>query len=300
MNFFHNIHFAHSSILLMTRKNPFIISWHLEELSPGLPFVLERIASFEDERNAPLLEAHRHGYYAIGICMEGESGHMLDFEKVVLHAQDIIMIVPGQIHHPTGVQVGNGWFLAFNADFLATQSVNLPLAATEKVKLAADDFAQVIAIIQLMEKEFSEQGPHYIILLQHYLSVVITLLQRNTILSSQTGPPLLCRYRELLATHFLEWTKPAQYASALHISADHLNEVVKQHTGQTASALITERRILEAKRLLLHAKESIKEIAWHLQFNEVSYFNKFFKQHTGCTPASFRESLREKYLFIPE
>jgi AraC-like DNA-binding protein len=283
----------------MARKKPFIISYELEELSSGLPFVIEHIHSKEEQH--PLMEAHRHGYYAIGICIEGESSHMLDFEKVVLRAREIIMIVPGQIHHPINVHEGTGWLIAFTTEFIATQSVRLPLAATDKIQLSADDFAQVVTIIQQMERENKEQAPHYATVLQHYLSVLITLLQRNTIITgSQSAPSLLCRFRELLATHFREWTKPAQYAGALHISPDHLNEVIKQHTGQTATAMITERRILEAKRLLLHAKESIKEIAWHLQFNEISYFNKFFKQHTGYTPASFREALREKYLFIPE
>jgi AraC family transcriptional activator of pobA len=284
----------------MARKKPFIISWHLEELSRGIPFVIERMEIVEDEHD-PMMVAHRHGYYAIGICIEGQSAHMIDFERIELGAKDMMMIVPGQVHHPIGIHTGSGWLIAFSAEFLAGQAVTLPLAATPKIILSPDDFAQVVTITQLMEKEHKEQAPQYAAVLQHYLSVLITLLQRNTnTASAQPGPALLLRYRELLATHFLEWTKPTQYASALHISANHLNEVIKQHTGQTATALITERRLLEAKRLLLHSRESIKEIAWHLQFNEVSYFNKFFKLHTGYTPASFKDSLREKYQFIPE
>ena len=284
----------------MTRKKPFIISYQLEDFSPGLPFVIERMELKEDE-HTHLWQAHRHGYYAIGICIEGEATQMIDFERIELRGNDIMLIVPGQVHHHIDIKPGSGWFIAFSTAFLTGQSVTLPLAVSPKITLSEDDFTQVLTISKLMDKEYREQAPEYAAVLQHYLSVLITLLQRNTnTAGSQSGPTLLIRYKELLATHFLQWTKPTQYASALHISADHLNEVVKQYTGQTASAMIIERRVLEAKRLLLHAKESVKEIAWHLQFNEVSYFNKFFKQHTGCTPASFRESLREKYLYIPE
>jgi AraC-like DNA-binding protein len=285
----------------MARKKPFIISYQLEEISPGLPFVIQRMEIDGGDDHSHLWEAHRHGYYAIGICIEGATTQMIDFERIELQGHDMMLIVPGQVHHLIDIKLGSGWFIAFSAEFLASQSVILPLAATTKITLSEADFAQVLTITGLMHREYKERALQYSAVLQHYLSVLITLLQRNTNpAGAQAGPALLIRYKELLATHFLQWTKPAQYASALHISSDHLNEVVKQHTGQTASAMITERRLLEAKRLLLHAKESIKEIAWHLQFNEVSYFNKFFKQHTGCTPASFRESLREKYLFIPE
>lgn len=285
----------------MARKKPFIISYQLEEISHGLPFIIERMDEETAEQHE-LWEAHRHGYYAIGVCQEGKSTQMIDFEKLELQRKDMLMIVPGQVHHAIDIHKGSlGWFIAFSAEFLAGQSITLPLAATGKITLSEDDFVHVITIIQLMDKEYREKALQHATILQYYLSILTTLMQRYTDTSgSQPGPALLLRYKELLATHFLQWTKPAQYASALHISADHLNEVVKQHTGQTASAMITECRLLEAKRLLLHAKENIKEIAWHLQFNEVSYFNKFFKQHTGCTPASFRESLREKYLFIPE
>lgn len=284
----------------MARKNPFIISWQLEELSPGLPFVIKRMEAGENENVSG--ETHRHEYYAIGICREGGSTHMIDFERIELQPKDMMLIVPGQVHNPVNIQKGSsGWLIAFAADFLAGQSVTLPLSATGKITLSADDFIQAVTITQLIEKEYKAKTAQYIKVLQHYVSVLITLLQRNTnTIGFQTRSILVFRYRELLATHFLQWTKPIQYADALHISANHLNEVVKQHTGQTATSLIAERRLLEAKRLLLHAGESIKEIAWHLQFNEVSYFNKFFKQHTGCTPAAFRNSLREKWLFIPE
>jgi AraC family transcriptional activator of pobA len=284
----------------MTRKKSIITSYKLEDLSGGLPFVIERIDTKVEEYDQ-ILEPHRHGYYAIAVCLEGESTHMVDFERIDLHEKDIMMIVPGQVHHPIGIHKGSGWLIAFCADFLAGLPVSPPLAATPKINLAAADFAQVLAIIQLMEKESMERAPQYAAVLQHFISVLITLIKRHTSpANAQSGPTLLFRFRELLATHFMEWTKPTQYAGALHISADHLNEVVKQHTAQTASAIITERRILEAKRLLLHAKESIKEIAWYLQFNEVSYFNKYFKQHTGYTPASFRDALREKYPSTPE
>jgi AraC family transcriptional activator of pobA len=291
----------------MATKNPFIISYEMEEISPsGIPFTFIEHTSTgyakEKEEYQHIMQPHRHGYYSLSLCATGESSHMFDFERVILQPQDMILVIPGQVHQPMpDYYTATGWMLAFTADFLAGHPVHLPLISTGKVNLSDADFAQAKAIALLMQKEHSERGPHFIPLLQSYLSILLTLLQRNACNAAEkTGPALLHHYRELLATHFLEWTKPTQYANALHISADHLNEVVKQHTGQTASALITDRRILEAKRLLLHAKKSIKEIAWHLQFNEISYFNKFFKQHTGHTPASFREAVREKYSSIPE
>lgn len=286
----------------MSASVSFITSYQLENTFPGdVPFIVEELPynSGEDER---MMHLHRHNFYALGLCLSGSSTHMLDFEQITLNAGEMLLIIPGQVHQAIDIEGygGSGFLLAFNADFLLLMQVALPDYVKGPICLPASDLQHAKLIFSQLLQEYIARPPQYVAMLQHYLAILIMLFHRYATPQAQSGPPLLARYRELLSAHFIEWTKPAQYASAMHVSADHLNEVVKLHTGQTLSAHITERRILEAKRLLLHARESIKEIAWHLQFNEVSYFNRFFKLHTGCTPAAFREKAREKYPSNPE
>ncbi|MCF6406699.1 AraC family transcriptional regulator [Chitinophaga filiformis] len=286
----------------MSAPVPFITSYELETVSPaGVPFMIEKLSP-KMGKNERMMHLHRHNFYALGLCLEGTTTHMLDFEQVTINAGEMQLIIPGQVHQAMAIDGygDDGYMIAFTADFLLPMHVILPNYATGPVHLPEEDLQQVTMLFSQLQKEYTERLPQYVAMLQHYLALLIMLFHRHAAPYTQAGPPLLTRYRELLSMHFVEWTKPAQYASAMHVSADHLNEVVKQHTGQTVSAHISERRVLEAKRLLLHAKESIKEIAWHLQFNEVSYFNRFFKQHTGITPAAFREKAREKYSSNPE
>jgi len=70
---------------------------------------------------------------------------------------------------------------------------------------------------------------------------------------------------------------------------------VKKQTGKSPSQLIADRVILEAKRLLVHTTDSVKEIAYLLNFNEATYFYRFFKKYTGQTPEHFRDEIRKKY-----
>lgn len=283
----------------MPRKKQFIASQDLDGLFRDMPsFAIKIMSSHSRREMATLADVHRHNYYMLFVLTEGVSAHMIDMDQVTLNAGEMGLIVPGQVHMALPEQTASGWGIAFTADFLPL--VSLPMTFQGPVTLPADELAAVNQIICLMEKEYNDKKPQAIPLLQHYLSILLLILQRRNGDVPSTNKSLLIRYRELVAAHYLEWTKPAQYADALHISVDYLNEVVRQHSGQTASSLITERRVLEAKRLLLHAEESVKEIAWHLQFNEVSYFNRFFKQHTGYTPAAFRESVRDKSLSDPE
>lgn len=77
--------------------------------------------------------------------------------------------------------------------------------------------------------------------------------------------------------------------------AGHLSEVVKAQSGKPAIKHIHERLVLEARRLLFHTPESLKEIAFNLGFSEASYFTRFFKRETGLTPAEYRTSIRKMY-----
>jgi AraC family transcriptional regulator, transcriptional activator of pobA len=60
--------------------------------------------------------------------------------------------------------------------------------------------------------------------------------------------------------------------------------------------VIDERVILEHKRLLVHTDLSIKELAAKTGFDEPTNLVKFFRHHTGHTPAAFRDAQRR---FLP-
>ena len=55
-------------------------------------------------------------------------------------------------------------------------------------------------------------------------------------------------------------------------------------------AHISERIVAEAKALLKHTDWNISEIAYALGFDYPTYFNNFFKEHSGATPSSYRLS----------
>ena len=56
-----------------------------------------------------------------------------------------------------------------------------------------------------------------------------------------------------------------------------------------ASALIQERLIQAAKRKLIYTSDTVKEIAFDLNFNDPSYFIRFFKKQVGSSPNVYRE-----------
>lgn len=86
----------------------------------------------------------------------------------------------------------------------------------------------------------------------------------------------------------LQLNTAKDYADSLSVHVNYLNKAVKETTGKSTTSLISERVISEAKAMLHFTDWNISEIAFSLGFEYVTYFNNFFKRHTGTNPKSFR------------
>ncbi|MCB9355647.1 MAG: helix-turn-helix transcriptional regulator [Lewinellaceae bacterium] len=105
-------------------------------------------------------------------------------------------------------------------------------------------------------------------------SVFLELLERQFPIESADNP--------------LQIRTPQDYADNLSVHVNYLNRSVKKITGKPTSAHISERIVSEAKALLQHTNWNISEIAFALGFEYPTYFNNFFKKHSGATPKAVR------------
>lgn len=77
--------------------------------------------------------------------------------------------------------------------------------------------------------------------------------------------------------------------NALGINRIRINEILKTELGFTFNIYLNKLRLAEAARLLSSSKDAnITEIALLVGYNNVSYFNKLFKNEYGCTPKTFK------------
>lgn len=97
-------------------------------------------------------------------------------------------------------------------------------------------------------------------------------------------------YSDLVMKHYHEWHHVSEYAEALHITVPHLCSTIKQASQRTAGDLIVEAILTDAKAQLKLSVTPIKEIAISLGFENVAFFNRFFKTHVGTTPKNYRNS----------
>lgn len=78
------------------------------------------------------------------------------------------------------------------------------------------------------------------------------------------------------------------YLRRLGVSASRLHESCQIVAGTSPAALLHDRVVIEAKRLLVYSGVSVAEIAHRLGFEDPAYFSRFFSQRAGCSPRAYR------------
>lgn len=109
--------------------------------------------------------------------------------------------------------------------------------------------------------------------------------------STEDGSPrtreLFNRFMMELEMRFRQSRDVTFYAGLLNITPKYLNVITQRISGKTVKALINEYVVLQLKVELNSRKKSAKELAWEYNFSDLSFFCRYFKQHTGMTTMQF-------------
>ena len=72
-------------------------------------------------------------------------------------------------------------------------------------------------------------------------------------------------------------------------NASYFSTLVKESTGQTFMQLLQNKRLEASLPLLLHTRESIRDISQEVGFSNLNHYYKLFKISYGMTPAQYRK-----------
>jgi AraC-like DNA-binding protein len=251
---------------------------------------------------------HRHSFHEIIWVVDGAGTHVADFEEHAIRPHTVFLISPGQVHVARVDRPLSGYLLIFTADFLALTGLasdalaGLPFfrpgVANPVLALADEEAGRLRAVAEDLLAELAAPAAWRRDMLRSLLLVLLLGLGRVARRQEeQVAPPesSVSRFQALVDDQFRRLHRVAEYARLLALTPGHLNDLTKAATGQTASALIDARLVLEAKRLLAHSDAPVAEIAAHLAFPDASYFGRYFRRHVGQSPGAFRTTIREKY-----
>ncbi|MCD8166470.1 MAG: AraC family transcriptional regulator [Bacteroides sp.] len=86
---------------------------------------------------------------------------------------------------------------------------------------------------------------------------------------------------------------PEELAMKLNISYSWFRKVFRDYTGYAPAKYFQELKLRKAKQLLVSTSQSIKEIAFLLDYTSTEHFYTLFKKNTGFTPTEYRNFGRE-------
>ena len=251
------------------------------------------------------LDAHRDDHYLFLLMEKGKGRGMVDFQVFNLKGNNLLLILPGQVHKYSRVSKDTeGWFLAMDTGLIPDEFravLEDPLLALRPINPGAPCMEQMKRCLELAHDLDQQTATGYskravYSLLTTFVAMVTNIYaqQRDMPIGKRSRPQVITRdFRALLTQEYKKLKSPGDYAAALHLSLSYLNEAVKEATGFTVTYWIHQEVMLEAKRLLYHSSCTVKEIAYELGYEDPTYFSRLFKKTVGKTPGEFREQYRK-------
>jgi AraC family transcriptional activator of pobA len=159
----------------------------------------------------------------------------------------------------------------------------------------AEEFTDVMDSIRRMLKELSLQAEKEALFLETLLLLLLIKIFRLMIESEKeyvASTRELAYYKEFMKMikNVVPTNKSIDdFTKDLGISKTHLNRVCQTIAGESTKQVISKYLINESMVLMTHTDMTISQIAYQLEFKDVSYFCRFYKKQTGISPAKFRE-----------
>lgn len=243
---------------------------------------------------------HRHDFFLVLAVKKGKGDHIIDFVRYKIRDNAVFFLRPGQVHELHLQKGSTGYLVEFNGSFWSSRE-NFSNQAMRKVssknycELKPEAFNKLFLTLTTAFHEYEDKQPGFKDIILASLEIFFIELMRQSrnpqktskITSSYTQErleDLLSFLEKYIFTH----KRVSEYADMLHLTTYQLNAITKTMLGKTCSDLINDQLILESKRMLLATSNQVNQIASQLGYDDVSYFIRFFKKHTGLPPEAFR------------
>ncbi|MDO3694776.1 helix-turn-helix transcriptional regulator [Wenyingzhuangia sp. chi5] len=251
-------------------------------------------------------KSHRHNFYLLVLFTNGTGRHQIDLDTYNIKRGSLYVIKPGQAH---------GWELSNDIEgyivFYSSEIYNLYFGNKKIEEYPFYQPDKNISEIVLNEQEIIDFNFYFKLLIQEnqqkksrkaekllniidiiHIEISRKFLSENNY-SFQTYHHKIQVFNKLLEQYYKSEKSPTFYAKEMNITLKHLNRICKDLLDKTVTELITQKIILESKRMLTFGTAPINEIAQILGYEDYSYFSRLFKKHTQYTPSKFRASLKK-------
>lgn len=273
----------------------------------GLPqeFELVGIGQLYNNHSATLTTPHRTGFYHILWFQKGSPTHLVDFNPVKIKPNTILFLNKDTVQRfdkkggfdGKAILFTDSFFCKTEADikYLRSSILFNDLFSVSQIQMSktASLFAHLFQLMEIeLENEKDISQPDILKNLLHNFLLLSERERRKqnfTEIKKSADLDYVMLFKDILENQFHNQKLVNNYARQLSVTEKRLNQATSKILDKSPKQMIDERVMLEAKRLLAHTNESVKEIGYNLGFDEPTNFIKYFRKHSNSTPVEFRE-----------
>jgi AraC family transcriptional activator of pobA len=208
-----------------------------------------------------------------------------------------VSFVPSTVVHGFSIEPGTDAIVVSVADDALAAIAGHSLLPLDR-PVFADGLPQhaawtrLAAVLEMIAAEYAEAQAGNDKILQALIGVTLSHIARlspetkNATASSDAS--LALGLRRLVDTHFRDSWPVDRYVEALATTPHLLDNAAHAVLGTGVKRVVSERRLLEAKRLLLFTVRTVEDIAYEIGFDDPAYFSRFFRERVGEAPAAWR------------
>ncbi|MBF7091834.1 helix-turn-helix domain-containing protein [Flavobacterium sp. ALJ2] len=244
---------------------------------------------------------HRHDSYLMVFFTDGSGIHEIDFDRFDIKKGSLFLLQPGQIHFWSLSQDIEGYVVIFSQEmynlYFGQKKINdyafySSINNKPQVSFDADSIKEITPYFELLMQESKLKNKYQLDKMLNLLdSIHIEIARKYDDSEIHEVHPYnvkIKKFEEFLELHFKTNKSPSFYAEQLHITLKHLNRICNDILKKTATEVITDRVVLEIKRMLIDKQLAVNEIAEEVGYDDYSYFSRVFKKYTNLSPTEFR------------
>jgi len=251
---------------------------------------------------------HAYDFYSVILFTKGSGNILINSDHYKVEPNTVAIIAPNQMHSFERLENAEGIIFFFCQDFYVEEFSFIRLlnlysytSQTERdvcnpcLTLTDKEVSPVISVLNSIQTEYESYTPsnNSAVIIRSHLNIL--LLKLSELFESKSGKSfntdsiLIHSLSHLVDSYFIKEHHLEFYTKSFNISESQLNEICNKHFNSSLKKILQNRLMQEARKLLLSTDLSVSEIAYKLNFEDNSYFNKVFKSKTGITPKRFRD-----------
>lgn len=277
-------------------------------MKPELEKIIEAyessfVAKTVKRANRPLLTQAWHYHPEIEICFTRKSsGQRFVGNKIASYqVGDLVMLGSFLPHGFTTSEKSDQIVIQFNEHFMGTTFLEKPemrkiLELIHRAKMGIEFYGKTQKkatrkIIEILK----EQGSIKFIKLLQLLTILANSQEYKIICSKNYSTTLnmdqLSRVKtifEYIENNYRTDISIPEVAKSLNLSESAFYKFVRKHTKKKFTQIVNEYRINHATKLLIETELTISQICYQCGYNNLSYFNRKFREITEIRPHEFR------------